>query len=92
MGLKIKLFWGVEYEYQCVLWLVEYFFYVEVLFKFSFQQVVEVLVGVKVVVFVDIGFSYLIVVLDCFNIILFGLMDSGLIGGYGKNQIVVIFE
>lgn len=51
----------------------------------SLEEVVRVLVGVKFVVLVDIGLSYFIVVFDRLNIMLYGLMDSGLIGGYGKN-------
>lgn len=39
----------------------------------------------KVVVLVDIGLSYLIVVLDKLNVILYGVIDLKLIGVYGKN-------
>lgn len=51
----------------------------------SLEGVVCVLVGVKFVVLVDMGLSYLMVVLDRFNIMVYGLIDLGLIGGYGKN-------
>lgn len=64
---------------------MEGFVYVEVLLKMSLEGVVCVLVGVKFVVLVDMGLSYLMVVLDRFNIMVYGLIDLGLIGGYGKN-------
>lgn len=64
---------------------MEGFVYVEVLLKMSLEGVVCVLVGVKFVVLVDMGLSYLMAVLDRFNIMVYGLIDLGLIGGYGKN-------
>lgn len=91
-GVYIKLLWGVLYEEVWVKWLVEGWEYVEVLLCMSFEQVVQVLVGVWVVVLVDIGLSYLIVVLDKLNFMFYGLIDLGLIGGYGKNQYIVWLE
>lgn len=85
LGIWIKFLWGVLYEEEWVKWLVEGFVYVEVLLKMSLEGVVCVLVGVKFVVLVDMGLSYLMVVLDRFNIMVYGLIDLGLIGGYGKN-------
>ncbi|CNH89500.1 ADP-heptose--LPS heptosyltransferase [Yersinia thracica] len=91
-GLKIKLPWGAEHEYQRALRLAEHFSHVEVLPKLSLQQVAEVLAGAKAVVSVDTGLSHLTAALDRPNITLFGPTDPGLIGGYGKNQIAVISE
>lgn len=85
LGIRIKFSWGASYEEERAKRLAEGFVYVEVLSKMSLEGVVRVLVGVKFVVSVDTGLSYLTAVLDRFNITVYGLIDSGLIGGYGKN-------
>ncbi|CNH97658.1 lipopolysaccharide heptosyltransferase RfaC [Yersinia ruckeri] len=91
-GLKIKLPWGAEHEYQRALRLADNFPHVEVLPKLSLQQVAEVLAGAKGVVSVDTGLSHLTAALAQPNITLFGPTDPGLIGGYGQNQVSIISE
>ncbi|WP_459177216.1 lipopolysaccharide heptosyltransferase RfaC [Ewingella americana] len=86
-GIRIKLPWGAEHEYQRALRLAEGFEHVEVLPKLNLQQVAEILAGAKAVVSVDTGLSHLTAALDRPNITLYGPTDPGLIGGYGKNQI-----
>lgn len=51
-------------------------------------EVARVLAGAKFVVSVDTGLSHLTAALDRPNITLYGPTDPGLIGGYGKNQVV----
>lgn len=85
-GIKIKLPWGAEHEYQRALRLAAGFSHVEVLPKLSLQGVAEVLVGAKGVVSVDTGLSHLTAALARPNITLFGPTDPGLIGGYGLHQ------
>lgn len=46
------------------------------------------LAGAKFVVSVDTGLSHLTAALDKPNITVYGPTDPGLIGGYGKNQVV----
>lgn len=87
-GIRIKLPWGAEHEYQRTLRLAEGFAHVEVLPKLSLQQIAEILAGAKAVISVDTGLSHLTAALDRPNITLYGPTDPGLIGGYGKNQIV----
>lgn len=70
-GLKIKLPWGAEHEYQRALRLADNFPHVEVLPKLSLQQVAEVLAGAKGVVSVDTGLSHLTAALAQPNITLF---------------------
>ena len=48
------------------------------------------LAGARAVVSVDTGLSHLTAALDRPNITLYGPTDPGLIGGYGKNQQIVI--
>ncbi|WP_447306656.1 glycosyltransferase family 9 protein, partial [Escherichia coli] len=64
------------------------FAYVEVLPKMSLEGVARVLAGAKFVVSVDTGLSHLTAALDRPNITVYGPTDPGLIGGYGKNQMV----
>ncbi|AWK14501.1 lipopolysaccharide heptosyltransferase RfaC [Candidatus Fukatsuia symbiotica] len=91
-GLKIKLPWGAEHEYQRAIRLAASFPHVEVLPELQLQQIAEILVGAKAVVSVDTGLSHLTAALDRPNITLFGPTDPGLIGGYGKNQNAVLSE
>jgi heptosyltransferase I len=88
-GLRIKLPWGAEHEYQRALRLAEGFDYVEVLPKLSLEEVARQLAGAKAVVSVDTGLSHLTAALDRPNVTLYGPTDPGLIGGYGKNQIAM---
>ncbi|WP_340619918.1 lipopolysaccharide heptosyltransferase RfaC [Xenorhabdus siamensis] len=85
-GMRIKLPWGTEYEYQRALRLADGFPHVDVLPKLTLAEVAQVLAGTKAVVSVDTGLSHLTAALDRPNITLFGPTDPGLIGGYGKEQ------
>ncbi|MDR0219026.1 MAG: lipopolysaccharide heptosyltransferase RfaC [Enterobacteriaceae bacterium] len=85
-GMRIKLPWGAEHEYQRALRLAENFPHVEVLPKLTLAEVAQILADAKAVVSVDTGLSHLTAALDRPNITLFGPTDPGLIGGYGKEQ------
>lgn len=85
-GLKIKLPWGTEPEYQRALRLAEGFDFVEVLPKLTLAEIAEEIANAKAVVSVDTGLSHLTAALDKTNFTLFGPTDPGLIGGYGQAQ------
>jgi heptosyltransferase-1 len=85
-GLRVKLPWGAEHEYQRALRLAQGFEHVEVLPKLSLESVAQQLAGARAVVSVDTGLSHLTAALDRPNITLYGPTDPGLIGGYGQNQ------
>ncbi|CAM3941300.1 lipopolysaccharide heptosyltransferase RfaC [Xenorhabdus thuongxuanensis] len=85
-GMRIKLPWGAEHEYQRALRLAEGFSHVDVLPKLTLAEVAHVLAGAQAVISVDTGLSHLTAALDRPNITLFGPTDPGLIGGYGKEQ------
>ena len=87
-GLRIKLPWGAAHEEERAKRLAEGFDYVEVLPRLSLEKVAHVLAGAEFVVSVDTGLSHLTAALDRPNITLYGPTDPGLIGGYGKNQVV----
>lgn len=87
-GLQIRLPWGAEHEHQRAQRLAAGFDHVEVLPKLSLEQVARQLAGARAVVSVDTGLSHLTAALDRPNITLYGPTDPGLIGGYGKNQVV----
>ncbi|HCJ9518603.1 TPA: lipopolysaccharide heptosyltransferase RfaC, partial [Escherichia coli] len=87
-GIRIKLPWGAPHEEKRAKRLAEGFAYVEVLPKMSLEGVARVLAGAKFVVSVDTGLSHLTAALDRPNITVYGPTDPGLIGGYGKNQVV----
>ncbi|WP_192456408.1 lipopolysaccharide heptosyltransferase RfaC [Musicola keenii] len=87
-GLRIKLPWGAEHEHQRALRLAAGFPHVDVLPKLTLEQVATVLAGARAVVSVDTGLSHLSAALDRPNITLYGPTDPGLIGGYGKHQLV----
>ncbi|QIQ21120.1 lipopolysaccharide heptosyltransferase RfaC [Zophobihabitans entericus] len=87
--LSIKLPWGTQHEYERALRLAEGFDYAEVLPKSTLAEIATILAGAKAVVSVDTGLSHLAAALDKPNITLYGPTDPGLIGGYGKNQIVM---
>ena len=54
----------------------------------SLEDVARILAGAKFVVSVDTGLSHLTAALDRPNVTLYGPTDPGLIGGYGKNQVI----
>ena len=87
-GIRIKLPWGAPHEEARAKRLAEGFDYVDVLPKMSLEGVARVLAGAKFVVSVDTGLSHLTAALDKPNITVYGPTDPGLIGGYGKNQVV----
>lgn len=87
-GIRIKLPWGAPHEEERAKRLAEGFDYVDVLPKMSLEGVARVLAGAKFVVSVDTGLSHLTAALDRPNITVYGPTDPGLIGGYGKNQVV----
>lgn len=87
-GMKIKLPWGAPHEEARAKRLAEGFDYAEVLPKMSLEGVARELAGAKFVVSVDTGLSHLTAALDRPNVTLYGPTDPGLIGGYGKNQVV----
>ncbi len=88
-GLKIKLPWGSEPEFQRAVRLSENFPFVEVLPRLTLCDIAQVLAGAKAVVSVDTGLSHLTAALDRPNIVLYGPTDPRLIGSYGRNQIFV---
>ncbi|WP_416347563.1 lipopolysaccharide heptosyltransferase RfaC [Acerihabitans sp. TG2] len=88
-GLKIKLPWGSQPEFQRAVRLSENFPFVNVLPKLTLSEVAQVLASAKAVVSVDTGLSHLTAALDRPNIVLYGPTDPRLIGSYGKNQIFV---
>lgn len=85
-GVKIKLPWGAEHEYQRALRLAEGFGFVDVLPKLTLAEVALQIANAKAVVSVDTGLSHLTAALDKTNFTLFGPTDPGLIGGYGLGQ------
>jgi heptosyltransferase-1 len=91
-GVKVKLPWGAEHEHQRALRLAAGFSHVEVLNKLTLEQVAHVLAGARAVISVDTGLSHLTAALDRPNITLYGPTDPGLIGGYGKNQHVLLAD
>ena len=87
-GLRIKLPWGAPHEEARAKRLAEGFDHVEVLPRMKLDGVAQQLAGATAVVSVDTGLSHLTAALDRPNITLYGPTDPGLIGGYGKNQII----
>lgn len=87
-GIRIKLPWGAPHEEARARRLANGFSYVDVLPQMTLGEVARVLAGAKFVVSVDTGLSHLTAALDRPNITLYGPTDPGLIGGYGKNQVV----
>nr|ELR5114140.1 lipopolysaccharide heptosyltransferase RfaC [Providencia stuartii] len=85
-GVKIKLPWGAEHEYQRALRLAEGFDFVDVLPKLTLAEVALQIANAKAVVSVDTGLSHLTAALDKTNFTLFGPTNPGLIGGYGLGQ------
>ncbi len=87
-GLRIKLPWGAPHEEERAKRLAEGFSFVDVLPKLTLEEVAKVLANAEFVVSVDTGLSHLTAALDRPNVTLYGPTDPGLIGGYGKNQVV----
>jgi len=87
-GLRIKLPWGAPHEEARARRMADGFDFVEVLPKMSLSDVAKQLAGARFVVSVDTGLSHLTAALDRPNITLYGPTDPGLIGGYGRNQVV----
>jgi len=87
-GLRIKLPWGAAHEEARAQRLAQGMDHVEVLPRMSLENVARELAGAAFVVSVDTGLSHLTAALDRPNITLYGPTDPGLIGGYGKNQVV----
>ena len=87
-GLRIKLPWGAAHEEARAKRLAQGMDHVEVLPRMSLEKVARELAGAAFVVSVDTGLSHLTAALDRPNITLYGPTDPGLIGGYGKNQVV----
>nr|WP_153880296.1 lipopolysaccharide heptosyltransferase RfaC [Citrobacter freundii] len=87
-GIRIKLPWGAPHEEARAKRLADGFNYVDVLPRMSLEEIASVLAGAKFVVSVDTGLSHLTAALNRPNITLYGPTDPGLIGGYGKNQVV----
>ncbi|WP_318387890.1 lipopolysaccharide heptosyltransferase RfaC [Enterobacter sp.] len=87
-GLHIKLPWGAPHEEARAKRLADGYDHVEVLPRMSLENVARELASAAFVVSVDTGLSHLTAALDRPNITLYGPTDPGLIGGYGKNQVV----
>ncbi len=87
-GLRIKLPWGAPHEQARARRLAEGFTFVDVLPRMSLEEVARELAGARFVVSVDTGLSHLTAALDRPNVTLYGPTDPGLIGGYGRNQVV----
>jgi heptosyltransferase-1 len=87
-GLRIKLPWGAPHEEARARRMADGFDFVDVLPKMSLSDVAQQLAGARFVVSVDTGLSHLTAALDRPNITLYGPTDPGLIGGYGRNQVV----
>lgn len=86
---RIKLPFGNENERLRAVRLAQDFEHVEVLPKMTLSEVADQLAQATAVVSVDTGLSHLSAALDKPNITLFGASDPTLVGGYGKNQVVL---
>lgn len=90
--LRIKLPWGAAHEEARARRMAKGFDYVDVMPRMSLEEVARLLAGAQYVVSVDTGLSHLAAALDKPNVTLYGPTDPGLIGGYGKNQVVCTSE
>lgn len=86
--LRIKLPWGAPHEEARARRMAESFDFVDVLPKMSLSDIAQQLADACFVVSVDTGLSHLTAALDRPNVTLYGPTDPGLIGGYGRNQVV----
>lgn len=89
-GIRIKLPWGAAHEEERARRIAEGFDNVDVLPRMSLEEIARILAGAEFVVSVDTGLSHLTAALDRPNVTLYGPTDPGLIGGYGKNQLMCI--
>ncbi|MGP1958957.1 MAG: lipopolysaccharide heptosyltransferase RfaC [Arsenophonus sp. NC-CH8-MAG3] len=89
-GLKVKLPWETNLEYQRAMSIANGFKNVEVLPKLSLAEIAQQIIAAKAVVSVDTGLSHLTAALSKPNITLYGPTDPGLIGGYGESQQSII--
>ncbi|MGP1947608.1 MAG: lipopolysaccharide heptosyltransferase RfaC [Arsenophonus sp. NC-PG7-MAG3] len=89
-GLKVKLPWETNLEYQRAMNLANDFKNVEVLPKLSLDKIAQQIIAAKAVVSVDTGLSHLTAALSKPNITLYGPTNPVLIGSYGKSQQAII--
>jgi len=89
-GWNIKLPWGNEQELARANRLAKNNERVTVLAKLSLSEVAQVIKSAAGCISVDTGLSHLSAALDQPNLTLFGPTDPGLVGGYGKNQRVLL--
>ncbi|MGP1956204.1 MAG: lipopolysaccharide heptosyltransferase RfaC [Arsenophonus sp. NC-PE1-MAG3] len=89
-GLKVKLPWKTNIEYQRAISLSNGFKNVEVLPKLSLDEIAQQIIAAKAVISVDTGLSHLTAALSKPNITLYGPTDPRLIGGYGESQETII--
>ncbi len=89
-GLIVKLPWISNIEYQRVTRLAQGFDHVEILPKLSLKEMAYQIINANVIVSVDTGLSHLTAALGKPNIILYGPTDPRLVGGYGKEQEIII--
>jgi len=89
-GWNIKLPWGSAQELARAERLAANNERVLVLNKLSLSQVAQVIKDAAGCISVDTGLSHLSAALDKPNLTLFGSTDPGLVGGYGKNQQVLL--
>ncbi|RPH31084.1 lipopolysaccharide heptosyltransferase RfaC [Buttiauxella warmboldiae] len=89
-GLRVRLPWGAEHEKQRAQRLAHGLEYVEVLPRMSLENIANQLASAAYIISVDTGLSHLSAALNKSNITLYGPTDPGLIGGYGKNQHILL--
>ena len=89
-GWMIKLPWGNQHEQQRAERLAAGLLQVEVLPKLSLCEVAQVIANASGCISVDTGLAHLSAAMSKPNITLFGPTDPGLVGGYGRNQQVLL--
>jgi heptosyltransferase-1 len=89
-GWHIKLPWGNDEERARAERLAGQFDQVEVLPKLSLCEVAQIIGNASGCISVDTGLAHLSAAMSKPNITLFGPTDPGLVGGYGKNQQVLL--
>jgi heptosyltransferase-1 len=89
-GWNIKLPWGNEQELARANRLAKDNERVTVLAKLRLSEIAQVIKGGAGCISVDTGLSHLSAALNQPNLTLFGPTDPGLVGGYGKNQKVLL--
>lgn len=88
-GLRVKLPWGTQAEFESALRLARGFTHAEVLPKLSLANMATILAGSRGAVSVDTGLSHLTAALGKPNIVLYGPTNPELVGGYGSQQFVL---